>query len=209
MLPVQSAVYKHLRSNWFIYTIILTFFVAGVTVGSFGVKYLSPDQATDLSNYVDIFLNQLDSEKMNNEIHAYQVIKDSLIFIGCLYILGLTIIGFPIVLGLLFIKGFKLGFTVGFLVKQKALKGIIFALLSILPQNLLYIPVVIVAGVTSLGFSFLLFKALLVSRRIPLPNYFLKYTFYMVVLSTILVVAGFLEAYVTPVFMKAVVTYIS
>ena len=121
----------------------------------------------------------------------------------------MTIVGFPIILGLIFIKGFKLGFAVGFLVQEKAFKGIIFALLSILPQNLLYIPVVVIAGVTSISFSFLILKALLFSRKIPLPNYFLRYSVFMVLLAVVLVGAGFLEAYVTPVFMKAIVSYMS
>lgn len=207
--PVQSVIYKHFKTNWFLYMVIVAFFIAGVTVGAYGLKYLSPDQTTDLSNYVDGFLSQLNSENMSNEIYVYGVIKESLLFTAVLYFLGLTIIGFPIILGLIFIKGFKLGFAVGFLVQEKAFKGIIFALLSILPQNLLYIPVVIIAGVTSISFSFLLLKALLFSRKMPLPGYFLRYSAFMVILAIVLVGAGFLEAYVTPVFMKAIVRYIS
>src|SRR5690625_5989422 len=76
-----------------------------------------------------------------------------------LFILGLTIIGLPIIWVLIFIKGLVVGFSVGFIVNQLGLNGLLIATLSIAPQNIIIIPVYIIAASLSMIFSLgLLYK---------------------------------------------------
>lgn len=70
-----------------------------------------------------------------------------------LFVLGLSVIGLPAVWILLFLKGMVVGFSVGFIVNQLEMKGLFLAALSIAPQNLLVIPIYIVAGSLSMIFS--------------------------------------------------------
>ena len=57
-----------------------------------------------------------------------------------------------VILILLFIKGMVVGFTVGFLVSQMGWQGFMLAFVSILPQNLIIIPVFIIMAALSVIF---------------------------------------------------------
>src|SRR5690625_7607326 len=81
-----------------------------------------------------------------------------------LCLLGLSVIGLPLVWILLFVKGFVVGFSVGFIVNQLGLKGLLLAALSIAPQNLLIIPIYIIAGSLAMIFSLTLLGKLFTIR---------------------------------------------
>ena len=65
-------------------------------------------------------------------------------FIGLMGSWDISIIGLPIILNLLFMKGMVVGFTVGFLVNQMGWNGFILSFVSVLPQNFIIIPIFIV-----------------------------------------------------------------
>ena len=62
-------------------------------------------------------------------------------YMGVIWILGISIIGLPVMLILLFLKGMVIGFTVGFLVNQMGWSGFLLSFVSVLPQNIFIIPV--------------------------------------------------------------------
>lgn len=67
-------------------------------------------------------------------------------------------IGLPIILLLLFLKGMVIGFTIGFFVQQMGWKGFLLSFVSVLPQNLIIIPIFIVVAVISVSFALQLIK---------------------------------------------------
>ena len=48
---------------------------------------------------------------------------------------GLTVIGAPVVLGIVFLRGFVLGFTIGFIIDELYVRGLILSLSSVLPTT--------------------------------------------------------------------------
>src|SRR5690606_4529411 len=87
-----------------------------------------------------------------------------------LFLLGLSVIGLPLVWVLLYVKGLVIGFSVGFLVNQIGMKGLFLAAISIAPQNFVIIPVYIIAGTVSMIFSLGLLHKLF-SRRPTEPAF--------------------------------------
>ncbi|MFP3381015.1 stage II sporulation protein M, partial [Bacillus sp. SIMBA_069] len=73
--------------------------------------------------------------------------------VAIMWVLGLSIIGLPMILLMLFLKGVVVGFTVGFLVNQLQWQGVTFAMMGILPQNLLVVPALFIVGVSGISFS--------------------------------------------------------
>lgn len=204
---IRSGWFNYLKKHWPVLLFISLLYLVGIIFGSLGVKALSPQQAGDLSTYFDLFLTKLKSIPLTGD-GAGETVMDQLKIIVAIYLLGLSIIGIPLVLVLIFTKGFILGFTVGFLIQEKATKGILFVILSILPQNLLAIPALLLGGVGALSFALLLVKRRLGQRSIPLGPQFAGYTFLMILLAALTAGAGLTEAYITPVFMKLAAAYL-
>ncbi|MDN5344890.1 MAG: stage sporulation protein, partial [Clostridia bacterium] len=105
-----------------------------------------------------------------------------------------------------FLKGFILGFTVGFLVQQKALQGIAFSLLAILPPNLIQIPALFMAAMLGISFSISLIQGHKMDGIGVMPR-FVAYSFFMLLVMVLLIGGGLLEAYLSPLFGRIVLNY--
>ncbi len=117
------------------------------------------------------------------------------------WFLGLTIIGMPIILGVVFLKGFSLGFTISFLVKEKAVSGVMISILSILPQNLVFIPLLIIWSVVGINFTIYIAKGRSMGGM-PLSKGFISYTVLLLVSLVIVLIGSLMEAYLSPWFLS-------
>jgi stage II sporulation protein M len=119
-----------------------------------------------------------------------------------IWFLGLTIIGVPLILAVVFLRGYALGFTIGFLVHQKGGAGIIMSILSILPQNIVYIPFLIIWSVIAVNFS-----AYLVGRNpggVSLGKALVNYSLLLAVFLAMFMTGAFIEAYLSPWFLSLI-----
>src|SRR5690554_2507335 len=148
-----NAIQNHIKTNIPYYFIVLLFFATGIVAGTYTVKALPDLQKIDLMEYLEGFFQILKSQEIDNHQLFIQSLLNSIkIFIPIL-LLGLTMIGPPFILLLMGFRGFILGFTLGFVIDELALKGILFIILALLPHNLFYIPGLIGIGVTSISLS--------------------------------------------------------
>jgi stage II sporulation protein M len=136
-----------------LYFLVLVFFAAGIAAGAFTVDALSSVQKEELINYFQSFFTVLDQEPVQSAVIFKQSLINNSQFVILIWLLGITVIGVPLILLIVGIKGFIVGFSVSFLVEGMGLKGLLFAVAAILPQNLLIVPGIIAAAVLGISFS--------------------------------------------------------
>lgn len=146
-----------LKSSWPLYLLVLAIFALGLICGALNVNFLPAAKVEALHDYIDAFFKQALGLHVDTSQVAWEAIYNKIIMMAALYILGLTIIGIPAILGLIFLRGFVLGFTVAFLSRDLAWLGLLLAAASIMPQNLLYLPALFIGAVAALSFALLLF----------------------------------------------------
>ncbi|TDL77061.1 stage II sporulation protein M [Rhodococcus qingshengii] len=198
----DAASYFREHSSTFLFIVIL--FLMGVIFGAIVVNSMSITQKEDLFYYLSQFFSQILNGKVveNNDLFAQSFLHNSK-FIGLIWILGISIIGLPVILILLFIKGLVVGFTVGFLVSQLGLKGFLLAFVSILPQNLIIIPVFILMAALSVIFSLrMIKKQFFKTSGQPILPFFKNYILTFIVAVVLISAASGVEAYVSPWLMK-------
>ncbi|MDN5375388.1 MAG: stage sporulation protein [Thermacetogenium sp.] len=177
-------------------------FLSGLVWGALALHNLNPLFQEDLSRYLAAFLQgvEADSGSRLADIKAwYEIVKTQTVVLGLLWFLGLTVLGTPLILLVIGGRGFILGFTVGFLVQERAGQGLLLALITVLPQNLFYVPAFLGGGILSVYYSLTLLRGLrgaAVSLRLGV--YSLLFLFFM-----LFVLAGaWIEAYMAPVFLR-------
>jgi len=126
-----------------------------------------------------------------------------------LILLGLSIIGIPFILGVIWFRGFVLGFTVAFLIEELGAKGIILSILSIFPQNLIILPCIISIGVTGMTFAITVIKNRIKNYRESYSQMIGGYILLNLLFSCLLVISGLIEGYISPIFIKLFSNYFS
>src|SRR5699024_7462530 len=164
MFTKKALTFEHIKEHMTIYVFMVILFLTGIIFGAIIVNSMNFVQKQDLFFYVDRFFGQI----IDHRAIAQQEIFKSSLFYHMKYLLLLFILGLSVVGILLFFKGLVVGFSVGFIVSQLGIKGLLLAALSIAPQNLIIIPIYIVAGSLAMIFSLTLLSKLF-SRRIAQP----------------------------------------
>ncbi|WP_110111221.1 stage II sporulation protein M [Bacillus sp. CGMCC 1.16541] len=208
--PFQKASISHFRENSSIYLFVIILFLMGVIFGAIVVNSLSLEQKQDLYFYLNRFFGQvLEGEVASSSEMFQQSFFHNLKYLGFIWILGISIIGLPIVLVLLFLKGMVIGFTVGFLVNQMELQGFAVSFVSIMPQNMFLIPAFIILSTASVAFSLKLIRQqFFKGMNEPVSAAFLRYSITMVVAVIFITGAATVEGYVSPLLMKTVMSAI-
>lgn len=200
-----AATYFREYSSIFLFVIIL--FLMGVIFGAIVVNSMSITQKQDLFYYLSQFFGQVSEGKIQESSDLFlQSFLHNSKFIGLMWVLGISIIGLPIILILLFLKGMVVGFTVGFLVNQMSWKGFMLASVSILPQNLIIIPIFIAMAVISISFSLRMIKKQFMKKYgQPIFPVFKRYIFALLAAVILISASSAIEAYLSPGLMKAVI----
>ncbi len=196
-----------MRQNWPAYLIVLIIFATGFTAGALGVQKLQADQVQELSVYLDRFMQQAGMIEIDQTKALKTALYNDIVIILAVYLFGLTIIGIPVMLGIIFVRGFALGFTVGFLASEKSIQGLVLAFAAILPPNIFLIPALLIGGVASFSFALLLVKRFYNSKVLVWPS-FIAYSSLMFLVMLCSAGAGLVEVYFTPFLVKVAASLI-
>jgi stage II sporulation protein M len=137
-----------------LFAVVLIILIIGAAAGAFSVKSLNLSGYQELSQFVGGLLHHL-SVKGPAPTYGWHwmAAEDVLKIAGLLWLLGLSVIGAPLIAAVIFLRGFTLGFVFGFLIDDLGIRGAALALAALLPQNLVSIPGVLLCAVGAIGFS--------------------------------------------------------
>ena len=103
-------------------------------------------------------------------------------------------------------KGFVIGFTVGFLVNQMGWNGFLFSFVSVLPQNFIIIPMFIITATLAVSISLKMFRRQFMKKiSEPILPLLGRYALVFIAAGLFLAIASLFEAYVSPLLMKTVI----
>lgn len=198
-LPVRLFHKEHLPFYLFVFVL----FATGIVFGAVMVGALTLEQKQELARHLNFFFQTVDQGGgFDSQASFQQSLLLHLKWIGLIWILGLSVIGLPLVFALDFLKGVLVGFSVGYMIGQYSWKGLLFALASVVPQNLIVIPAIVITSAAAAAFSVQLVKNRIVGKQGQLLPAFGSYTGSTVLMAVLLVGASVYEGFLSPVLMK-------
>ncbi len=199
----NSAVQHYMKEHLPLYMFVSILFVIGVIFGALMVNALSLGQKEELSRFLGSFFQTIDqSAAFDAKQSFFEAFSTQFKWIALVWVLGLSVIGLPLVLLLDFLKGVLVGFSVGFLTGQLSWNGLLFALVSIMPQNLILIPSLLICSVTAVAFSVYVIRNRLIQRKGSISRAFLSYSLTALMVVIAILAAALFEAFVTPALMQ-------
>lgn len=172
---------EHIRQYWVIYLTLTAVYLAGIVFGAIGVSALSGTESSQLAQFLDnLLMNQpqsLDSDFL------MQLAREQFIIMGGIWLLGLTVIGTPLIYLIVFTRGFVFGFTISFFIGVKGLWGLGLIIISVILPAFAGIPLLLLGAGLATIFSFFLVKGKMTGES-------LRREFFYYSLATILISLG-------------------
>ena len=192
----KEVVINHIYENLKSYLIVIIILIIGIIAGVIFINNTNEEQSTQIQGYINDFINSL---KQDYHIDKMQLLKSSLwdnaILIISLWFIGSTVVGIPIVLGIVLYRGFCIGYTVSAIIGVLGIqKGMLFSFASIFLQNLIFIPVLICMAVSCIK----LYKSIMKDKRKEnIKIEIVRHTIMSVMLLLCLVIASLVEVYIS------------
>ena len=158
---IFSIIKEEITNNIRSYIIITIIFLVGIFLGVLFIN--NTDSKSDIEKYINTYIDE--TKMLQDGDYLSELEKDiekNVLLTFFLWFAGTTIIGIPIVFGIILYRGFCLGYTISAcVITLGKLKGIIFILTTVFLQNIIFIPAIIMLGVSSIK----LYKSIIKDRR--------------------------------------------
>ena len=201
-----TAIRGHVLNNSKEYAIIALLFIIGIFLGVLFVNNMQEASKTDLNSYLNNFINKFKNlEEIDNMNLLKQSIVQNILLAVAIWFLGTTVIGIPIVCGIVLYRGFCFGYAISICVGVLGFtKGLIFVLTSLLLQNIIFIPALLALAVS----GFKLYKSIIKNKeKENIKLEVLRHTIFSLIMSTILIFSSIIEVFISNNILKIIIKY--
>ncbi len=203
---ILQTIREHVANNKKEYVIVSILFVIGIFLGVFFINNVGQEPKTLITEYLNQFIEKL---KTTEDLNLIELLKTSIgqnimLAIG-LWFFGTTIIGIPVVFGIVAYRGFCLGYTIAACISIMGIsKGIIFVLILLLLQNLLVIPAILALAVSGIK----LYKSIMRDKtKENVKVEMLRHTVFSLIMLIVLIVSSVIEIFVSTNILKLCIKY--
>lgn len=185
-----------------LFIFLLITLIMGVIFGSIFVTLLNENDKAKVLNDVTSFFGYIKQNKMNSMDVFISSIKSNFLFIAFIWLLGISIIGIPLIVSLVFFKGFILGFSIGSIILKYKLLGILGSLSYVFPHIIISTILILIMSYYALYLSISLFTSVFNKQTINFKNVIGRYNLIMLLCIVISLVGSTFEAFVSPHFIR-------
>lgn len=206
MRNIKKIIEEHIVRNVKIYSILIIIFLIGLIIGIIVVNNSSESQGTEITSYINNFVTEI---KNGSKLDYFKLLKTSignnLLFIFLLWFMSSTVIGIPIVYGVIGYKGFCMGYTISSVVLALGTgKGISFVLSSMLLHNIIFIPCLLSLAVSGIN----LYKSIIKDRRKEnIKIEIIRHTIFCLIMLVIMAAGSLIETYISSNLLISIVNY--
>lgn len=176
--------------------------VVGIISGILFIFFISKEDKSLVKNELSSFITYIQSNKINYITTFVNSIFTNLTYLIVFWLLGISIIGIPVIIFLLFLKGFVLGFSFSSIISIYGIKGILLSIASQIPHSFILLIIFLLMGFYAINFSVRLFRVLFLKENINLIPYFKRYNQILIISIIGILVCCLLETFLSPIFMN-------
>lgn len=189
-----------------IFSIVIA--IIGIISGSILVTILNHNDKILLEQHLNNFLNNIENNKLDYIFVLKNNIITNILYIIIIWLLGISIIGLPIIVILYFFKNFILGFSIGSILTCFKLKGIIFSIIYIFPSGIFYLIVLSILTMYSLSFSIKIIYSIIKKTNINFKLIINKYAYILIFSLIITIITSLYDTFAMPNLIKSLIQFI-
>lgn len=189
---------RNIRINKNLFIFLLIIVIIGVTTGALFTAIISTSDKELVVSYLNDFFTNIKEGKL---VYDNSLINALILTVGlavAIWLLGVSVIGFVIVLVILFMKAFVLGFSVGSIIATFKLKGILMAFIYCFPHLVINILIFMLISAFALIMSFKIINSITSKKPLDFKHYMNRYFIVLVFSVIILFFTSLYEIYALP-----------
>lgn len=189
---------KNIKEQLKYYYTLLAVLSISIIIGIVYTLNLDSVNSKIITDSIYTYFNDIRSNTYNAFNLFINTFSGNTTYVILIWLLGISIIGIPIIIMLFAFKSFLFSFSIISILKTFGLKGIFMAILYVFPFKLLFILGLVVLTYYSLNFAFKLLLSLFKKKTYSLKLYMTKYIKVLLVLTIISLLDGLYEGIILP-----------
>ncbi len=187
------------------FTILL---IIGIIAGSIFMAILSETDKKLVTDYFNNYISNIENNKLNYLEGIKNGLFNNLLYIIIIWILGISIIGIPIVTIMFFIKSFTLGFSIASIVFNYKLKGCLLNFINIFPHQMIYFLIYMLITTYSIFFSLKMINSIINKKNMDFKIMMNKYVKILIISVITITIGIIIETFITPLLIKIIIPLI-
>lgn len=208
MNKLYKRIKEDMKKEKSIYVSLLMTLVLSVVFGAFFVTILKDSDKTIVTDQIKGFFDSINSNSLNNIKELKNVLFSNVIYIVIIWLLGISIIGIPIIVFMLFFKGFSLGFSISSIILKYKFLGVFGGITYIFPHMIINMIIFFVISNYALKLSLSIFSNITKKKELNLKNYMNKYVVILSICILTLLITSFFEVFVSNYIIKIFISMI-
>jgi len=202
MNKVIAKAKKNITSQKQKYLFLAVILLIGIVSGILFIFFISKTDKSLVNDELNFFFKILKENQLDYVSSLINSISSNILYFVIVWILGISIIGIPVIIFLLFLKGFIFGFSISSIIVNYGVKGLFLTISYQVPHNVIMLVLYVLISFYAINFSIRLFKMLFLKENINLNPYFKRYNQVIGISILIAILCSLFEVFVSPILIK-------
>lgn len=205
MNKVMDKLFSRVKVNKKVLVFLIVLSLVSLISASIFVVMLDKGDKAIINNYLSSFIKNLSKNKIDYLFVFKSSLSANLFLVLSIWLLGISVIGIPIIIFLLFSQVFTLGFSIASIILNYKFKGLLLALIYTFPHSLVFIFILLILTSYSLILSLKLITTIIKKKQIDFKIIFNKYLIVLLISLGVALLCSLYETFALPNIIKLIV----
>lgn len=199
---IKSIIFPSKKINIFVISILFLGLISGAVFGNI----ISVNDKTLVIDKIKLFISNINSDSINGIEVFKNGISVNMLYLGIIWVMGMTFVGAVLNVVILFIKSFILGFSLASFIMVYSYKGLILSLIYLLFGQILNILVIVMVTIYGIMFSSKLNLIIFKNKQDNnILKFFRNYVFILIIAIIVSIISSISEAFLLPAIIKIII----
>lgn len=189
---------RNIRINKNLFVFLIVIIIVGILAGSIFMTIVGSNDKILIAEYLKDFFTNTKNGELNYNNTLFNTLIFTIGFAILMWLLGISVIGFFVVIFMLFIKSFIIGFSISSIIINYKLKGILLSLAYVFPHQIINVLVFMLITAYALIISVKLINSLIAKQPLDFKRIMHKYTIILVFSVITLLLTSLYEVFIMP-----------
>lgn len=199
---IKNIIFPSKKINIFVISILFLGLISGAVFGNI----ISVNDKTLVIDKIKLFISNINSDSINGIEVFKNGISVNMLYLGIIWVMGMTFVGVVLNVVILFIKSFILGFSLASFIMVYSYKGLILSLIYLLFGQILNILVIVMVTIYGIMFSSKLNLIIFKNKQDNnILKFFRNYVFILIIAIIVSIISSISEAFLLPAIIKIII----